>query len=82
MIFAWSVITIETTDQASICQRSVKKIAHFVSAKATAQYIMTRPPTPFAGIVLDIRDLSAALVFAYRWSMLKAGPGQGVPLTT
>ncbi|PJR61518.1 hypothetical protein CWM52_16370 [Raoultella sp. T31] len=41
MIFAWSVITIETTDQANICQRSVKKIAHFVSARSPTQRSVT-----------------------------------------
>jgi len=30
MIFAWSIITNEITDQAFICQCRVKKIAHFV----------------------------------------------------
>ena len=82
MIFAWSVITDETTDQASICQRSVKKIARFVSAKAAAQRSETPRPRLFAGPALDIRDLSAALVFAYRWSMLKARTGQKMLLTT
>ncbi|TCW04232.1 hypothetical protein EDF73_1215 [Raoultella sp. BIGb0138] len=31
MLFAWSIIANEITDQAVICQRGVKKIARFVS---------------------------------------------------
>jgi hypothetical protein len=57
MIFAWSIITNEITDQAFICQCRVKKIAHFVSASvgaASPDFPHTPEPPLFARTTLQL----------------------------